>query len=222
MIIGLKDVTKIYEMGKNTILALDHVNLDIKEGEFITLMGPSGSGKSTLLNMVGCLDIPTEGEVFIDSVDVAKLDDESLTRIRRDKIGFIFQKFNLIPTLTAAENVELPMIFKKIPVDECHERSIKLFESVNLDGQFSDHKPNELSSGQQQRVAIARALANNPPIILADEPTGNLDTKTGVSIMNLLRELNENGRTIIVVTHDLRLSEYSQRTIKIIDGMLGG
>ena len=181
-------------------------------------MGPSGSGKSTLLNMLGCLDVPTEGEIFIDGSDISKLEDEELTKIRRDKIGFVFQKFNLIPTLTAAENVELPMIFKKVPPERGHERAMELFAMVNLDEQFLDHKPSELSSGQQQRVAIARAMANDPLILLADEPTGNLDTKTGESIMELLGALNEKGRTIIVVTHDPRLSEYSKRTMRIVDG----
>ncbi|MDY6960175.1 MAG: ABC transporter ATP-binding protein [Halobacteriota archaeon] len=221
MIIELKDVTKIYDMGKNVIRALDHVFLEVEEGEFVTLMGPSGSGKSTLLNMLGCLDVPTEGEIIIDGSDISELQDEELTKIRRDKIGFVFQKFNLIPTLTAGENVELPMIFQKIPPERCHERAIELFGMVNLEVQFLDHLPSELSSGQQQRVAIARALANDPLILLADEPTGNLDTKTGKSIMELLRVLNEKGRTIIVVTHDPRLSEYSKRTMRIVDGGLG-
>jgi len=216
----LENVTKLYEIGSEKIYALDNVSLSICEGEFLTVMGPSGSGKSTLLNMMGCLDLPTSGSIYIDDMDVTSLEDEKLTQIRRDKIGFIFQQFNLIPTLTAQENIELPMVIKRIPQDECTQAAKRLLSIVNLAEKFADHLPGELSSGQQQRVAIGRALANDPAIILADEPTGNLDTKTGKGIMELLKRLNEGGKTIIVVTHDPNLSKYSNREIRIVDGRI--
>jgi putative ABC transport system ATP-binding protein len=184
-------------------------------------MGPSGSGKSTLLNLVGCLDLPTSGAVLIDGIDTSGLNDDRLTTIRRDKIGFIFQQFNLIPTLTAIENVEMPMIFGRVPAHRLRGKALRLFEMVGLVAMYADHRQNELSGGQQQRVAVARALANDPALILADEPTGNLDTKTGTSIMDLLAELNERGATIIMVTHDPRLSTYADRTVEMIDGRIG-
>ncbi len=211
-------VTRVYEMGGEKIYALDGVSLSVKRGEFLTVMGPSGSGKSTLLNMMGCLDLPNEGSVYIDGSDVTHLGDDELTRIRRDKIGFIFQQFNLIQTLTALENIELPMVIRRIPQDECTRNAKKILSIVNLPEKFASHLPSELSSGQQQRVAIGRSLANDPSIILADEPTGNLDTKTGKGIMELLKQLNEEGKTIVVVTHDPRLSSYSNKMIRIVDG----
>ncbi len=217
-IVELQDVTKIYRPGPNQINALNMVNISIEPGDFVTIMGSSGSGKSTLLNLVGCLDRPTRGTVLINGVDTSTLDDDSLTAIRRDNIGFIFQQFNLIPTLTAQENVEIPMIFARIPFAKRQERSLELLQRADLEPEFADHKPNELSGGQQQRVAIARALANEPPILLADEPTGNLDTQTGQTIMQLLSELNTGGTTLIVVTHDPKLAEYSNTTIRLQDG----
>lgn len=222
-VVELKKVSKIYTLGNNKIYALNEVSLSIQKGDFITLMGPSGSGKTTLLNMIGCLDLPTAGKVLIDGIDISTLDDNGLTRIRRDKIGFIFQQFNLIPTLTALENVELPMLFKNKKVSKSQRRknALALFDLVSLEKKYAYHKPNELSGGQQQRVAIARALANHPPIILADEPTGNLDTKTGIGIMDLLQQLNKDGATVIVVTHDPSLAKYSSETIKIMDGKIG-
>lgn len=222
-VVELKKVSKIYTLGNNKIYALNEVSLSIQKGDFITIMGPSGSGKTTLLNMIGCLDLPTAGNVLIDGIDISREDDNGLTRIRRDKIGFIFQQFNLIPTLTALENVELPMLFKNKKVSKSQRRknALALFDLVSLEKKYADHKPNELSGGQQQRVAIARALANHPPIILADEPTGNLDTKTGIGIMDLLQQLNKDGATVIVVTHDPSLAKYSSETIRIMDGKIG-
>ena len=221
-VVELKGVSKIYTLGSNKIHALDNVDLNIQKGEFISVMGPSGSGKSTLLNLVGCLDLPTGGAVLIDGIDTSGLNDDRLTTIRRDKIGFIFQQFNLIPTLTAIENVEMPMIFGRVPAYLLRGKALRLFEMVGLEAMYADHRQNELSGGQQQRVAVARALANNPALILADEPTGNLDTKTGIAIMNLLSELNDRGTTIVMVTHDPRLSTYADRTVEMIDGRIDG
>lgn len=217
-IVELRDVTKIYTLGSNKLYALNGVSISVEKGDFVTIMGSSGSGKSTLLNMVGCLDTPTKGTVRINGIDVSKLNDDELTFIRRDNIGFIFQQFNLIPTLTALENVEIPMIFNKMSESARKERALSLLERANLDLDYADHRPNEMSGGQQQRVAIARALANDPAIILADEPTGNLDSKTGTGIMELLSELNLKGTTMIVVTHDSKLAEYSNTTIRLQDG----
>jgi putative ABC transport system ATP-binding protein len=219
--IKLKNVTKIYRMGDEIIYALKDINLKIKEGEFVSIMGPSGSGKSTLLNIIGCLDKPTKGEVYIGNIRTNDLDDDELTKIRRDKIGFVFQQFNLIPILTALENVELPLIFKyrgAMSEEERKRRALECLKMAELDERFASHKPNQLSGGQQQRVAIARALANNPAIILADEPTGALDSKTGEKIMKLLKKLNENGKTIIVVTHDINVAKFGDRIIYLKDG----
>ncbi|NYT18918.1 MAG: ABC transporter ATP-binding protein [Methanosarcinales archaeon] len=217
-IVQLQNVRKIYTLGASEIHALNGVSISIEKGDFVTIMGSSGSGKSTLLNMVGCLDTPTSGKVKINGMDITKLDDDRLTTIRRDNIGFIFQQFNLIPTLTALENVEIPMIFSRISPDLRKKRAMHALEQAQLDPEYASHRPNELSGGQQQRVAIARALANEPPILLADEPTGNLDSKTGKSIMELLVRLNEEGTTMIVVTHDHKLTEYSNKTIVLMDG----
>jgi putative ABC transport system ATP-binding protein len=217
-IVQIKNVTKIYTLGANRIYALNKVSAKIEKGDFVTIMGSSGSGKSTLLNMLGCLDLPTSGKVLINNTDLSKLDDDGLTSLRRNNIGFIFQQFNLIQTLTAVENVEIPMIFNGASPQKRRKRALKLLRRAQLPPEYADHKPNELSGGQQQRVAIARALANNPPILLADEPTGNLDTKTGHGVMELLRELNQAGTTVIVVTHDPRMEEYSRTTIRLQDG----
>ena len=220
--IKLKNVTKTYKMGGEIIYALKNVNLRIKEGEFVSIMGPSGSGKSTMLNIIGCLDKPTEGEVYIDNIKTNDLDDDGLTKIRRDKIGFVFQQFNLIPLLTALENVELPLIFKyrnSMSEEERMERALKCLKMAELEERFANHKPNQLSGGQQQRVAIARALANDPPIILADEPTGALDSKTGERIMQLLKKLNEEDKkTVVVVTHDINVARFGERIIYLKDG----
>src|SRR5437764_2690931 len=207
-------------MGGQTLRALNSVNLDIRRGEYISLMGPSGSGKSTLFNMIGGLDKPTEGSVFIDEVDMAQLDANELAYLRCRRIGYIFQTFNLIPVMTALENVTLPMVFAGVPAEEAAQKGMHLLHIVGL-GERYHHKPNELSGGQQQRVAIARSFANDPSIILADEPTGNLDLKTGEEIIELLRRLNkEQNVTIISATHDLKMLNVSDRIVWIRDGKI--
>lgn len=215
-VVLLEEVTKVYELPRGSIKALDSVTASIEAGEFISVMGPSGSGKTTFLNIIGCLDTPTTGKVVIGGENVNGLGDEELTEIRRDKIGFVFQQFNLIPTLTAVENIEYPMMLKGMNGHE--SKSKELLRSVGLDEQLGENKPNELSGGEQQRVAIARALANDPDIILADEPTGNLDSKTGKDIMQLLAATNKRGKTIIVVTHDPQVATYTSRTFRLFDG----
>ncbi|AEH06435.1 ABC transporter ATP-binding protein [Methanothermococcus okinawensis] len=219
----LKNVVKSYKMGEEVIYALNNVNLRIEEGEFVSIMGPSGSGKSTLLNIIGCLDRPDNGEVYIDSVKASDLNDNQLTEIRRMKIGFVFQQFNLIPLLSALENVELPLIFKyrsNMSSEEKRKRALECLKMAELDEKFANHKPNQLSGGQQQRVAIARALANDPPILLCDEPTGSLDSKTGAKIMELLKKLNKSGKTVVMVTHDINVGKVADRIINIRDGEL--
>jgi putative ABC transport system ATP-binding protein len=222
IIIRLKDVWKTYTMGENQVHALRGLNLEVEEGEFLSIMGPSGSGKSTAMNMIGCLDIPTTGEIFLDGVNIAHLHESDLAQIRGRKIGFIFQKFNLIPTLSAKENVMLPMIFQGIPEAERHRRGQELLELVDL-GDRMDHRPGELSGGQQQRVAIARALAVQPTVILADEPTGNLDSKTGENVIEFLRKLHEQkGATVVMVTHDEHVAKNADRIALLKDGQIVG
>jgi putative ABC transport system ATP-binding protein len=217
-IIKLIDVWKVYRMGEVEVPALRGLTLEIFPCEFVAIMGPSGSGKSTSMNMVGCLDVPTRGNIFLDGRDIAQLEESDLAQIRGRKIGFVFQQFNLISSLSAAENVMMPMMFQDVPTYERQARARRLLELVGL-GKRTDHKPTELSGGEQQRVAIARALANNPPVILADEPTGNLDSKRGGEIMSLLTELHEKeDKTIVMVTHDEKLSKYADRIIYIRDG----
>ena len=219
-VVRTKDLCKEFTMGDSVLQALDGVQLDIFRGEYISIMGPSGSGKSTLFNMIGGLDKPTSGSVFINDVDMAQLDAQELAYLRCRTIGYIFQTFNLIPVMTALENVTLPMIFAGTPTDDCVEKGIRLLNLVGL-GDRLQHKPSELSGGQQQRVACARALANDPAIILADEPTGNLDLKTGTEIIHLLKRLNkEQGVTIISATHDLKMLDISDRIVWIRDGSL--
>jgi len=218
--IRLVDVTKVYRSGAYEVVALNGVSMNVEAGEFVAIMGPSGSGKSTLLNLIGCLDRPTEGKVFINGVDTSQLSDKELTELRRDTIGFIFQQYNLIPTLTALENVELPMIFRGASKLERRRRAEKLLSIVGLEDEMH-RKPNELSGGQQQRVAIARALANNPSILLCDEPTGNLDTKSGKVVMEIIRRLNEDeGVTVVLVTHDPSVAEFAEKIFRIIDGVI--
>jgi len=218
--IELIDVVKKYRVGIHEVIALNGISLRIEDGEFVAVMGPSGSGKSTLLYLIGCLAKPTSGKVIIDGLDTSKLSDRDLTELRRNKIGFIFQQYYLIPTLTALENVELPMVFKKVPKAERLRRAEELLEIVGL-GDKKDRKPNELSGGEQQRVAIARALANEPSILLCDEPTGNLDTKSGKVVMDIIKRLNiEKGVTVVLVTHDPSLSVYADRVIRIRDGRI--
>ena len=219
-LISLDDVQKIYEMGDTTVEALKDADVEISEGEFVAVMGPSGSGKSTLMNMIGALDVPSMGEVSIDGEPVSGLEEDELAALRSRKIGFIFQQFNLVPSMNAAENVALPILFRGKSKKERMERAEDLLERVGL-GDRLHHMPSELSGGQRQRVSIARALANDPEIILADEPTGNLDSETGENIMELLTELNEEGKTIVMVTHDEHDAEYADRIIKIVDGKTG-
>jgi putative ABC transport system ATP-binding protein len=217
-VVRTRNVKKVFNMGKISLEALKGINLEIKRGEYISIMGPSGSGKSTLFNMIGGLDKPTEGKVYIDEVDVAQLDAYELAWLRCRKIGYIFQTFNLIPVMTALENVTLPMIFAGMSTDDSMNKGVELLHTVGLEGRVQ-HKPLELSGGQQQRVAVARALANDPAIVLADEPTGNLDLKTGKEIIQLLKRLNkEKEVTIISATHDLKMLDVSDRIFWIRDG----
>ena len=207
-------------MGNVEVNALQGLNLEVKYGEFLAVMGPSGSGKSTAVNMIGCLDVPTKGKILLDAHDISKLSESELAQIRGRKIGFIFQQFNLIPTLTALENVMLPMIFQGMPEDERIERATKLLELVEL-GDRINHKSTELSGGEQQRVAIARALANNPEVILADEPTGNLDSKTGENVLDFLHKLHKKeNKTIVMVTHDIHLAKTAERIEFLKDGRI--
>ena len=220
IIIELKDVHKIYEMGKTKVRALRGSSLEVNKGEFLSIEGPSGSGKSTLMNMIGCLDVPTSGKIHLEKWDIEKLQESDLAQIRGKKIGFIFQTFNLIKNLTAIENVALPMMFQGVSREKRLKRARDLLVGVGL-GDRLDHKPAELSGGQQQRVAIARSLANDPDVILADEPTGNLDTKTGKKVLEMLKDLNEReGKTIVMVTHDPRASGYAGRIVEIKDGVV--
>jgi putative ABC transport system ATP-binding protein len=219
-VIELRDLQRYYKMGAETVKALDGVDLEIKRGEYLSIVGPSGSGKTTLFNLVGGLDKPTKGSVFIDGVDISQLDAYELAWLRCRKIGYIFQSFNLIQVLTALENVSLPTVFAGTPHDEGLKKAEKLLEQVGL-GERLHHRPTELSAGQQQRVAIARALANDPAIILADEPTGNLDLNTGMEIIDLLHGLNKmRGLTLVAATHDLKMIKASDRIVWMRDGMI--
>lgn len=219
-VIELKELARYFEVGGDLVKALDGVDLDIGRGEYVSLVGPSGSGKTTLFNMIGGLDRPTNGSVYIDGVDISKLDAYELAWLRCRRIGYIFQSFNLIQVLTALENVSLPTVFAGLPRDEGNEKAKQLLESVGL-GDRINHKPTQLSAGQQQRVAIARALANDPAIILADEPTGNLDLKTGTEIIDLLHKLNRSkGLTLVAATHDLKMIKASDRVVMMRDGRI--
>ena len=218
-IISLKNVCKNYVMGEEIVRAAEDINLDIYKGDFVAIVGPSGSGKSTMMNLVGALDLASKGDIFLDSVDIELLEESDLAQIRGKKIGFVFQTFNLIPTLTALDNVSLPMMFQGINKEERDERAKMLLEKVNL-GHRLTHLPNELSGGERQRVAIARALANNPEIILADEPTGNLDSKTGQEILEMFKQLNNEGKTIIFITHDKELAKKAKRIVHLKDGRI--
>ena len=216
-VIDIDSLTKTYRTGKTSFKALNSVTLKIHTGDFVAIMGPSGSGKSTLMNIIGCLDRPTSGTVIIDGENISSVSDNELAQIRGRKIGFIFQKFNLIPTMTALKNIELPMVFLGGTKADRERRAAELLGKVGLTN-WATHRPSELSGGQQQRIAIARALSNNPSIVLADEPTGNLDTKTGEQIMKLLVALNEEGKTILLVTHAIALKRYTNRVVNMLDG----
>ena len=215
--IQFEDVVKIYPLKSGDVTALNHISFEVQRGEFISIMGPSGSGKSTLLTLMGCLDKPTSGSISMGGVPIRDMSDMELTSLRRDRIGFIFQYFNLFPLLNIIENVSFPQMLKS-GVNEARAREV--LRAVQLDEKLYSHTPMELSGGQQQRVAIARSLINDPDILLCDEPTGNLDSKTGASIMELMTELNKNGATIIVVTHDPNVANYTNRTIRIVDGCI--
>ena len=218
-ILRIMNLSKTYMQGKIPVHALDDVSFDVKKGEFLSIVGPSGSGKSTFLSMIGLLDKPTSGSVFIDDREITKVREGEVPKIRREKIGFVFQHFNLIPTLTALENVDVAMRFARVPKSKRHERAIELLTQMGLRDRMN-HKPSELSGGEQQRVAIARAMANHPAIILADEPTGEVDTKTRNMIVNLLKELAEKGQTILIVTHDTEVSGQTNRKITMRDGKI--
>lgn len=217
--IELKDVYKIYSDGDSEIRALDGVTLTINQGEFTAIVGSSGSGKSTCMNIIGCLDIPTSGKYFLDGHDVSTLDEKELARIRNKELGFIFQQYNLIPKLTIAENVELPLIYRRMGADERRKRAVEALERVGLADRLNKF-PSQLSGGQQQRVSIARALAGNPPVILADEPTGALDSKTGRDVMEFLKQLNRDGTTVVLITHDNSLAMETKRVVRIHDGKI--
>lgn len=220
-IMELQDVRKIYQMGEFDVHALEGVNLGIVPGEFVAITGPSGCGKSTMLNMIGCLDIPTSGRILLEGSDISKFKENELARIRGKKIGFVFQTFNLYPTLTALENIKLPMKIHEFTDVEIEEKSKNLLDTVGLSDRGTNY-PAQLSGGQQQRVAIARALSTNPSILLADEPTGNLDTKSGRGIMEVFKRLNNEGLTIVMITHDPGIAEYGGRIVRMLDGKIEG
>ena len=219
-LVEIQDISKIYNPGENEVRALDHISLTIQKGEFVAIIGQSGSGKSTLMNMIGCLDVPTEGTYILNGQNVSKLSDNELSDIRNQEIGFIFQGFNLIANLTAQENVELPLIYRGVPKKERHELSVAALKKVGLAHRM-DHRPSEMSGGQQQRVGIARALVVNPQIIFADEPTGNLDSHTSAEVMELIRKIiHEQNQTLVMVTHDDHLAGFADRIFRISDGKI--
>jgi putative ABC transport system ATP-binding protein len=219
MLIEIKDLKKSYSLGESEIPVIHGINLHIEKNEYVAIMGPSGSGKSTLMNILGCLDTASSGHYYLNDIDVSTLDDDALSLTRNREIGFIFQNFNLLPRLNAIQNVELPLIYAGVPGNERRERALKALERVGLSDRLH-HKPSELSGGQRQRVAIARALVTNPGILLADEPTGALDSKTGVEIMRLFEELHKEGNTIILITHEQEIADYAHRNIYLKDGMI--
>ena len=219
MILNVRDVVKIYELGSIKVPALRGVSLEVEKGSFVAIMGPSGSGKSTLMNIIGCLDHPTKGSVEIEGIETSEMDRSQLAYVRNKKIGFIFQSFNLLPRVSALENVMLPFLYSNQPKNHSRERALELLKSVGLEDRIM-HKPNELSGGQKQRVAIARALVNDPAIILADEPTGNVDSRSGVEIMALLQQLNDKAMTILMVTHDSFIAQHANRVIHFSDGKI--
>jgi len=219
LLMKLDKVSKIYDMGEDKLYALNNVDLEIQRGEFSSILGPSGSGKSTLLHILGLLDEPSKGEIYLDGIEVHKLNEDERARLRGKKIGFIFQMFNLIPSLTVLENVTLPALIYENSPTEAEAKAMQMLKFIGMDHRLH-HYPNQLSGGQRQRVAIARALINDPEIIFADEPTGNLDTKTGQDVLDMFKSLHEQGKTIIIVTHDVGITKLTSRTIKIVDGKI--
>ena len=219
MLIDIRDITKVYDMGEERVRALDGVSLGVERGEYVAIMGPSGSGKSTLMNLIGCLDTPTSGSYVLNGREVARMTDDELAQIRNQEIGFVFQTFNLLPRTTALQQVELPLVYSGVPRKERHDRAVRALAAVGL-GDRMGHQPNEMSGGQRQRVAVARALINDPSILLADEPTGNLDSQTGAEIMALFDELNGRGNTIIVVTHEEDIAAHARRIVRLRDGKI--
>ncbi|MBR4437512.1 MAG: ABC transporter ATP-binding protein [Bacteroidales bacterium] len=218
-VIRIENLYKIYQLGSQQVNALDGVSLSINKNDYLAIMGPSGSGKSTMMNILGCLDTPTSGRYILGGTDVSQMEDGELADVRNKQIGFVFQSFNLLPRYSALENVALPLIYSGLPANERREMAVKALETVGLADRM-DHKPNELSGGQRQRVAIARAIINNPTIILADEPTGNLDTKTSVEIMNIFEKIYSQGNTIILVTHEEDISRFARRIVRLRDGQI--
>ena len=218
-LISLSNIRKTYVLGAQTVHALKKIDLDIQRGEFVALMGPSGSGKSTLMNVIGCLDPPSQGEYWLNDKEVSKMSDVDLSKVRNDEIGFVFQTFNLLTRLTALDNVALPLVYAGIPLKERNERAAETLNKVGLGDRFH-HKPNELSGGQRQRVAVARALINNPSLLLADEPTGNLDTQTSHEIMALFEEIHAAGNTIVLVTHEEDIAKHAKKIVRLRDGLI--
>lgn len=218
-ILNMKDICKSYYMGDEELEILHHVNLKVNSGEFVSILGPSGSGKSTMMNIIGCLDVPTSGEYFLSGNDINDFDEVELAKVRNKEIGFVFQSFQLLPRLNALQNVELPLIYSRVSASQRKKRAAEMLERVGLSDKMRN-LPNQLSGGQQQRVAIARALVTEPTILLADEPTGALDQKTGAQVMNLFQELNADGRTIIMITHDINIARHAKRIVNILDGCL--
>ena len=218
-LISLSNIRKTYVLGAQTVHALKKIDLDIQRGEYVALMGPSGSGKSTLMNVIGCLDTPSQGEYWLNDKEVSKMSDVDLSKVRNDEIGFVFQTFNLLTRLTALDNVALPLVYAGIPLKERNERAAETLNKVGLGDRFH-HKPNELSGGQRQRVAVARALINNPSLLLADEPTGNLDTQTSHEIMALFEEIHAAGNTIVLVTHEEEIAKHAKKIVRLRDGLI--
>lgn len=219
VVIAIRDISKVYRMGAEVIKALKSVSLDINHNEYVALMGPSGSGKSTLMNILGCLDSPSTGSYILNNIDVSRMDDGDLAEVRNKQIGFIFQTFNLLPRLSSLDNVALPLVYAGISKNQRRDKAAEALNKVGLGDRMS-HKPNELSGGQRQRVAIARALVNNPSIILADEPTGNLDTKTSIEIMSIFEDIHNAGNTVILVTHEPDIAEHAHRIVRLRDGLV--